>query len=146
MTNNGIPLKSPQKLDDWLMEQDQACFPPFDTQLGQKSYPDRYADFASALLPIHNIVEKGAMVAGALEWMEKTQRIAEESNDDERANLLERLEESDPIVHLNNHGKGHVDKVIQKVSEILHFFERGSSCRVNLAVSRSYFSYASNWP
>jgi hypothetical protein len=125
MTDNGIQLKSPRKLDDWLMQQDQACFPSFDTQAGQKLYPDRYADFACALLPIHNNVEKGAMVAGALEWMKTTQRIAEESNDDERSKLLDKLDESDPIVHLNNHGKGHVDKVIQKVSEILHLFERG---------------------
>jgi hypothetical protein len=125
MIDNWTPLKSPQKLDDWLMAQEQAHFPPFGTQTGQKSYPERYVNFADALQPIHNIVEKGAMVAGALEWMKTTRDIAKNSNDDERANLLEKLEESDPIVHLNNHGKGHVDKVIQKVSEILHFFERG---------------------
>ena len=125
MTDNGIQLTAPQKLDDFLAQQEANLFPSFDSDHGQKPYPDRYAEFAAALLSIHNNVEKGAMVAGALEWMANTRRIAEENDADKRAILLQELQDADPIVHLNNHGKGHVDKVIQKVSELLHFFDRG---------------------
>lgn len=125
MEDNGIPLEPNKKIDEWLKERDNTCFPPFDPDEGEKSYPERYDEFQKTLLPIHNGVEKGAMAAGALEWMEQTRKIADESDDDERTRLFGELQKSDPIVHLNNHGKGHVDKVIQKVSEMLHHFDRG---------------------
>lgn len=125
MEDNGIQLKENTMLDEWLKEHNKDRFPPFDPDEGQKPYPERYDEFQKALLPIHNAVEKGAMAAGALDWVKKTQTIAYEINDDQRIRLFEELQESDPIVHLNNHGKGHVDKVIQKVSEMLHLFDRG---------------------
>jgi hypothetical protein len=125
MTENGMQLHPPQRLDEWLNQHDNIYFPPFDVDNGEKSYAERYSGFANELLSIHNHVEKGAMVAGALEWMEKTREIAEEEATEERKSLLRKLQDAAPIVHLNIHGKGHVDKVIQKVSELLHFFERG---------------------
>ena len=125
MEDCGRPLKNPKKIDEWLKECNNDNFPDFDQDQGQKPYPEKYDEFRKALLPIHNAIDKGAMAAGALDWMEKTRSIAAENNDAERTRLFEELLKSDPIVHLNNHGKGHIDKVIQKVSEMLHLFDRG---------------------
>lgn len=125
MTGNGAQLNASQRLDVWLTQHDAALFPSFDSSNGQMSYPDRYANFSAALCSIHNNVEKGAMVSGALQWMEESRRISAENDANKRAILLKELQEADPIVHLNNHGRGHVDKVIQKVSELIHFFDRG---------------------
>ena len=121
----GIKIDAPQGLVDWLMQRDDTYFPQFDSDKGEKAYRDRYNEFAQALLPIHNNVVNGAMVEGALKWIEETQKIADEQDEAIRNTRLRELQDADPICHLNNHGKGHVDKVIQKASEMLHFFDRG---------------------
>lgn len=124
--NEVKPLTLEKNLEDWLMECTDDDFPTYDKDNGENPYPKRYIEFKKALLPIHNNVKQGAMAKGASEWMEGTIKIIEEIEDaEERNRLLAELKRSDPIVHLNNHGKGHVDKVIDKVSEMLHFFDRG---------------------
>jgi hypothetical protein len=126
MDTKGIHLEANEQLEDWLKKHSDECFPNFSSNKREKSYPERYIEFKNAILPIHNQVEKGAMMKGAIEWMEETKAIIENIKDpDESRRLLNRLIESDPIVYLNNHGPGHVNKVIEKVSEILHFFDRG---------------------
>lgn len=126
MDIKGIKLEPNEQLEEWLIKHSNECFPNFSPDRGEKPYPDRYIEFKKAILPIHNQVEKGAMARGAIEWMEETKAIIEKIKDpDESRHLLYRLIESDPIVYLNNHGLGHVNKVIERVSEILHFFDRG---------------------
>jgi hypothetical protein len=120
-----VRLEEGKNLENWLNDHDDASFPSYSSDSGEKSYPGRYEVFKDALLPIHNTVEKGAMAAGAIEWMEKTKKIIKKSNVSERQRLLRELIDSDPIAHLNNHGQGHVNKVIEKVSEMLHFFDNG---------------------
>lgn len=126
MEDNGVPLEKGMGLEDWLKGHEDIFFPEYSRDIGEKPYPERYEKFKNALLPIHNNVEKGAMAAGACEWMEKTIAIIIGTVDsDERKRLLDQLVQSDPIVYLNNHGHGHVTKVIDKVSEILRFFDCG---------------------
>ena len=125
MEENGIRLETGTGLEEWLESHDGSVFPPLSPEKGVKPYPERYVEFKNALLPIHDKIELGAMAAGALEWMKKTEEIANAKTADKRKRLLEELRQSDPIAHLNNHGRGHVDKVIKKVSEMLHFFKDG---------------------
>lgn len=125
MDECGIPLEKDKNIEEWLKCQEAASFPNFSPDR-EKSYPERYEDVKRALLPIHETVEKGAMAAGAIEWMQRSIEIIEKTeNEADRKYELKKLIQSDPVVYLNNHGKGHVDKVIARVSEILHFFDRG---------------------
>ncbi len=126
MEDVGIPLGSGQELEEWFKEHGDGCFPPYSSKKAERPYPERYEEYKNALGPVHDIVEKGAMAKGAQEWVEKSiEIIAEVEDEDEKERMLCELTQSDPIVHLNNHGRGHVQKVIEKVSEMLHFFERG---------------------
>ncbi|MDR1896017.1 MAG: hypothetical protein LBR10_04415 [Prevotellaceae bacterium] len=120
-----MPEKDEQ-LETWLFGQDDSCFPDYDTNQGQKSYPDVYKDLRLKLMPIHNKVETGAMLASFYLWkkdiistIEKSNNAGTPSNDFES---LETLLNKDPTVYLNQHGKGHVNKVIAKVGEIISNF------------------------
>lgn len=119
-----VPLPTDKRLDIWLNEQPETSFPNYSRDRGEKSYIERYHDFKIELEPIHNSVEIGAMAAGANKWMAQTKDIIKTRDKKESRRLLDQLVQSDPIAHLNSHGRGHVDKVIAKVSEMLHFFER----------------------
>lgn len=114
-------------LEQWLEAQEPTAFPPYSVSRGEKSYPERYKDLKLILAPIHNDVEKGAMAASVSAWIEKTKDEIAEVNKihDERTRQqrIESLFESDPIIYLNNHGSGHVNKVIEKVSDMLHCFK-----------------------
>lgn len=124
--DKGIPLPAGMGLEEWLKNHDDSRFPLYSGEKAERPYPERYEEYKKALGPVHDNVEKGAMAAGAKEWMEKSIKIIEDvKNDVERARMLDELTQSDPVVHLNNHGRGHVQKVIEKVSEMLHFFDRG---------------------
>ena len=126
MKDNGVPLKNGKGLEVWLEKQTDTSFPKHYSDKCVMPYPERYNCFKKALSPIHNNVGKGAMAAGACEWMEKTKAIIRGTVDiDEKNRLLDQLIQNDPIVHLNNHGQEHVAKVIDKVSEMLRFFDRG---------------------
>jgi len=126
MVDEGVVLEKSKNLEEWLFANSDIHFPSYSADRAEKPYPERYTEYKKTLLPIHNLVEKGAMVKGALEWMEKTKSIICEVADvDERQSKLDKLIQSDPVIYLNNHGPGHVDKVICKVSEMLHFFESG---------------------
>ncbi|MEN6374084.1 MAG: hypothetical protein ABFD75_04775 [Smithella sp.] len=126
MEDKGIPLEKNENLEDWLKARDNNAFPKFSISKGEKPYPERYFNFSDAILPIHNLVEKSAMAAEAQIWIEKCiEKIGKCKDERERTLLLNKFKESDPIMYLNNHGQGHVNKVIEKVSEMLHFFDRG---------------------
>lgn len=126
MEDKGVPLCDGQGLEEWLKDRDDCCFPPYSQEKAERPYRERYEEYKKALGPVHDSVERGAMAEGAKKWMEKSIQIISEIRDEaEKARMLSELTQSDPIVHLNNHGRGHVQKVIEKVSEMLHFFERG---------------------
>lgn len=124
--DEGFRLEHNKNLEEWLNDQQDVSFPPFIAARGEKPYPKRYFELKNALLPIHGTVEKAAMAAGAIDWMTQSIAIINQISDiNDRKNKLDKLMKSDPIVYLNNHGSGHVDKVIMKVSEMLHYFDRG---------------------
>jgi hypothetical protein len=124
MVDDGVALEKNKSLEDWLRDQQSECFPP--VSHSEIAYLQRYEEIKRVLIPIHETVEKAAMAAGAIDWMNQSTEIISQVTDmAERKEKLDKLKQSDPVVYLNNHGKGHVDKVISKVSEMLHFFDRG---------------------
>lgn len=115
-----------QSLEAWLKKRSPKCFPAFDKTRGEISLPKRYDYIKTVLLPYHKAVEKGALLKSAKEW-EKEIKTQLKSKKPVDRNWLKSLEQACPIVYLNNHGEGHVDKVIQKCSELLE----KSQCGLN---------------
>jgi hypothetical protein len=110
--HNGVPLEKGTSLEKWLERQNDMQFPKYSSQKAEKPYPQRYQEYKSALLPIHNSVEKSAMAAEIVAWQKETATSGSAIK-------------SDPLVYLNNHGPGHVEMVIDKVSELLQNFKEG---------------------
>jgi len=113
MKYEDIHLSDDKTLENILFEQDDKLFPPFSEERSEKSYPKRYNDVKLALKKIHNTTEKGAMAKS----LEKYINEKASSTDIEFRKGLESA-----LIYLNNHGKEHVDKVIEKASEILRCF------------------------
>ena len=118
-------LEINEGLEDSLGKHDNNHFPTFSPERGERPYIERYNELKKALRPIHHAVEKGAMANSAIEYVKKIkENIIKDDNEDQNR-LMAWLIDSDPVVYLNSHGMGHVEKVIEKTSEILHFFEHG---------------------
>lgn len=120
-----------QNLEEWLLKQPDKDFPPYYSDRGEKSYPDKYRDIKTALIPIHNNVEKGALLKSIADWKDSLKaQIAKIKDQTDLESIQEReqlneLLQRDPAVYLNYHGVGHVNKVIEKVSELVQNFRTG---------------------
>jgi hypothetical protein len=108
-----IHLPDDQTIEQILIKQKKEMFPPFSKENGEMSYPDKYKNVKRELRKIHNSVEKGAMASGLEKYIQEKSSVS----DSEFRRGLESA-----LVYLNNHGKDHVDKVIEKASEILRHF------------------------
>ena len=127
MTEHEVKIKEfiqSGNLESWLHDQPAHLFPSFYPEKGEKPYPEKYNDLKNALIPLHNIVEKGALVAAVTEWkasiskqINKVKRTKGTSSSDFK--LLNEAISFDPIIYLNQHGVGHVNKVIEKTYEML---------------------------
>jgi|GEM_PF-824532 len=114
-------------LEDWLNAQSDDKFPQYNIERGEASYPKKYENLKMALIPLHAIVEKGAMVESFSSWKEEIKlRISKLEADTpiptDEIRKLNQLFEADTIVYLNQHGVGHVDKVAEKAFELLKCF------------------------
>ena len=116
-----------KSLDEHVSSLGDDAFPDHDQSRGELSYPDRYNRLKESLLPIHQRVELGAFVESALEYRKRVAQAREEDAEDESAEQLSKLREAEPFTYLNNHGLGHVRKVIAKASELL----RVCSCKID---------------
>ena len=122
--NNKSILKC-NSLEEWLKKQPDNAFPKYYPSRGEKSYQEKYSDLKKALVGYHNNVEIGAMLESIEKWhQELSDEILElkkvsTENVDERIRNLEESVKDDPIIYLNQHGVGHVEKVIEKVLEII---------------------------
>lgn len=92
-------FKVTKTLDKWLNARKEDHFPM--SSSNGKSYKKLYASIEDNLKPIHNSVEKGAL-------LEDAKKLAEENNLD-----------PEQLIYLNNHGVGHVNTVIAKASDLL---------------------------
>jgi hypothetical protein len=116
MDDYRICLQEGKGLEQILSEQDNTVFPPYTEERSDKSYPDRYKEVKLALEKIHNSVEKLAMAA-------ELENYINEINSSPENTIKEGIESA--LIYLNNHGKGHVQRVIEKVTEMLRFFSFG---------------------
>ena len=106
MDDSDFRLESGEKLEEWLDKQNSDHFPRYQEDTGHVPYPEKYKRYKEELKPVHDAVEKGAMATEVL-------KDGNLSANDER------------LIYLNNHGRGHVEKVIQKATEILYHFDSG---------------------
>jgi hypothetical protein len=116
VNDSGIHLHDDETLESLLLKQKDDAFPPYSIESGEKTYPDRYSDIKLALFDIHNIVEKSAMAQDLEKFIDDNKKC-------DKKDFIRNLHTA--LIYLNNHGRGHVEKVIQKVSEILHCFNGG---------------------
>jgi hypothetical protein len=108
-----IHLPDDQTIEQILLSQKKEVFPPFSKEKGEISYPDKYKNVKKELIKVHNSVERGAMASELEKYIQEKSSV---SDSDFRRGL------ESALIYLNNHGKDHVDKVIEKVSEILRYF------------------------
>ena len=113
MNNIEIHLTDRYNIEQLLLKQKNKAFPPFSKENGESSYLERYKSVKKIFLKIHNSVEKITMATTLEEYIKKQSGV-----DDKE--FREGLESA--LIYLNNHGKDHVDKVIEKASEILRHF------------------------
>ena len=107
-------------LEQWFAEKGDDVFPSYDTTRGEFAYQQRYQLLKTALAPFHGIVEKGALLKSALQWQAAARKAVQKSMDEKdwKAAYTE-LDKLDELVYLNNHGVGHVDRVVKRTSELL---------------------------
>jgi hypothetical protein len=113
MNNIETHLPDNINIEDFFLKQKKEALPPFSKRNGEMSYTKRYKNVKKIFLKIHNSVEKIAMTATLEKYIE------DKSNSDEKE-FWEGLELA--LIYLNNHGKGHVDKIMEKISEMLRHF------------------------
>ena len=116
MKDIGIHIPENDNLEKILLKQKDISFPPYKKERSEKSYLTRYKDIKLALEQINNSVEKLVMVNELEKYIDEKDNLPDNE-------FKEKLWTA--LIYLNNHGKGHVQKVIEKVSDMLSFFSFG---------------------
>jgi hypothetical protein len=127
ISKDRINLSADQTLEDVINEcDDDSYFPDIYQMRGLKTYSKRYQDFKKSLEPYQGKVEMGALEDSIQKWFERAKKSIKtlESNKKKAARFTDLLHR-DPIIHLNNHGPEHIQRVIQKVSDIIRYFHQG---------------------
>jgi hypothetical protein len=114
-----------QELEEWLLKQPLSLFPSCGSS--ELSYPNKYIELKRKLEPLHAIVEKMALLKSVDDWKIKISeninnlksKISLSQND---FNTFEKMLQNDTFVYLNQHGLGHIEKIIEHINRILHFF------------------------
>ena len=114
--NTEIHLTDDSTIEQIFLKLKNEMFPLFSKSNGELSYPDRYKNLKRVYLKVHKSVEKAAMVTTLEKYIEKKSCVDDKEF---RKGLYSAM------IYLNNHGKEHVKKVMEKVSEILRFFPPG---------------------
>lgn len=105
-------MNEEQNLKNIMLKMPDSDFPDFSTTRGEISYIDRYKSIETALQPDHISVEKGALASSLREYIQELNGLNDE------VDLKEALSKI-PFVYLNDHGPGHIEKVIERVSQML---------------------------
>ncbi|QOX63294.1 hypothetical protein FRZ06_08000 [Anoxybacterium hadale] len=123
-----LKIEDYKNIEEWLKSQDEYLFPAYYPEKGEKSYPEKYLDLKNALIPYHKNVESGALLQSVNEWKQgiNDQLCALSGSSEcdicDQIKQLEDVVQQDPVIYLNQHGTGHVEKVIEKVIEIIKKF------------------------
>jgi hypothetical protein len=111
-------------LEEWLKERDPKSFPNFNQDKGDLPFQERYEEIKKILKPYQKSIEKEALLQSI---RKREEFIRKKSGKLSRKEFDKELEKY-PLYYLNNHGPGHVEKVIEKASEILIEFPK---CKLN---------------
>lgn len=128
MDERVLTLDDNKNLEAWLKVQEDSEFPAYYPEKGEKSYQEKYIDLKMALAPYHAKVESGALLQSLNEWKqsisEQVNGLCNTSDCDlcQQIELLESVVEQDPAIYLNQHGVGHIEKVIEKVNDLIKKF------------------------
>ena len=86
---------------------------------------EAYEQIRLNLKPIVDDVERGAMCNEIKVELERYREIIQkvlDDNPDDKAERIREILDSDPVIFLNDHGRGHIDMVLKRASEITSFF------------------------
>lgn len=111
-------------LEDWLKERDPKSFPNINQEKGDLPFQERYEEIKKILRPDQKSVEKEALLQSIKKREEFIRKKTGKLSSRKFAKELEKY----PVYYLNNHGPDHVEKVIEKASEILREFP---ACKLN---------------
>lgn len=100
------------ELEKILFATDEKEFPPVSHERGEIKYVDRYISIRRALQPIHANVEKGALANSLKKYV---QEVRKSQKPDDAESIINNI----PVIYLNNHGHGHVERVIDRVYSLL---------------------------
>ncbi len=100
------------ELEKVLFAFDEKDFPPISQERGEVAYVERYKNIRTALQPIHSNVEKSALANSLKQYIDEI-RTSQEPVD------AETIINNIPVIYLNNHGHGHVERVMDRVSALL---------------------------
>ena len=120
MNESNINYEKYSNLERWIMEQNENEFPSYESSKGELPYTERYTSLVRVLEPYHSIVEKGAMAQSYKCFIDQIKKDISNSDIDSLVQTIGK----DPAIYLNQHGKSHINKVIQKAGEMISFFNR----------------------
>ncbi len=121
-------ISNVQNIEEWFLKQDEKNFPKINHNEEEKTYPQKYEELKRALVKYHHRVESGALFESIDHWKCELQqrlndlRIDKSGDKADKIRDLEQQIESDPAIYLNQHGVGHVEKVIEKVTGLIKEF------------------------
>lgn len=118
------PIGNYKSMEMWLCNVPENFFPQYDPSI-EKSYSQRYLDLKLEINKIHNAVEKGALLKSVNDWRYEILGKLNgcEGLNGEKIDEFKMLLQHDPSIYLNQHGKGHVDKVIEKAKSLIDKFK-----------------------
>ena len=91
-------------------------FPPVSQERGEVTYAEKYKNIRTALQPIHASVEKSALANSLKQYVDDV-RTKKELED------VETIINNIPVIYLNNHGHGHVERVMDRVYGLLSMMD-----------------------
>lgn len=100
------------ELERILFAADEKDFPPVSQERGEVTYAEKYRNIRTALQPIHANVEKSALANSLKQYIDEV-RTSQEPDD------AETIISNIPVIYLNNHGHGHVEKVMDRIHGLL---------------------------
>lgn len=104
------------ELERILFAAEDKEFPPVSQERGEVTYVEKYKNIRTALQPIHASVEKSALANSLKQYIEDV-RTNNELDDTET--VIKNI----PVIYLNNHGHGHVERVMDRVYGLLSMMD-----------------------
>lgn len=104
------------ELERLLFETNDNDFPPVSQERGEVTYIEKYKNIRTALQPIHSNVEKSALANSLKQYIEDVRKKHEPDDAETVINNI-------PVIYLNNHGHGHVERVMDRAYCLLRMMD-----------------------